>query len=28
MDRAIELYKECMASGKWDLPEVELEEID
>lgn len=28
MDRAIELYKECQASGKWDLPEVELEEID
>lgn len=28
MERAIELYKECLASGKWDLPEVELEEID
>jgi hypothetical protein len=28
MDRAIELYKECLASGKWELPEVELEEID
>ena len=28
MDRAIELYKECLASGKWELPELELEEID
>lgn len=28
MERAIELYKECQANGKWDLPEVELEEID
>ena len=28
MERAIEIYKECLASGKWELPEVELEEID
>jgi hypothetical protein len=28
MDKAIELYKECLASGKWDLPECEPEEID
>lgn len=28
MERAIDIYKKCQASGKWDLPEVELEEID